>query len=732
LSAAALSEAPPAARRRRRQRRRPVPTVLQMEAVECGAASLAMILAHHGRWVPLEELRVACGVSRDGTKASNLLKAARRYGLVAKGLRKEADRLDELPWPVVLYWNFNHFLVLEGIDGDRVHLNDPATGRRRVDARELDEAFTGVALAFEPGPGFERGGRPPSMLPLLRERLAGSRTALAYVLLASLLLVIPGVALPAFSRAFVDDVLVGGQGDWLVPLLLGMGFTALVRAGVTWLQQHALVGLEAKLSVVPTSRFLWHLLRLPVAFFAQRHPGELLNRAAANDRVARLLSGDLATSVLNALTVAFFGVAMLLYDALLGACAMALALLNVVAIRWGAVVQAQGARRELTEEGRLQAVTVGAIQAIETVKASSLEDSTFERWSGHQARLLAIRRELGLQSALLAAAPPLLQSLSAATVLGLGGWRVMEGAMTLGTLVAFQSLAASFAQPIGRLVALGTTIQTVRADLRRVQDVMGTAAEPRVEAPPAAGDDALRPLSGLVELRGLTFGYSPLDPPLIEDLSVTLRPGTRVAFVGASGSGKSTVGRLVAGLLAPWSGEILLDGRPAAEVPAPVRARSLAYVDQELFLFEGTVRENLTLWDPTVPEADVTRALADAAILDDVAARPGQADTPVAEGGANFSGGQRQRLEIARALVRDPAVLILDEATAALDPATEKEIDDNLRRRGCTCIIIAHRLSTIRDCDEILVLRGGRVVERGPHEALMARGGEYAALIASG
>ncbi|MBV8190631.1 MAG: NHLP family bacteriocin export ABC transporter peptidase/permease/ATPase subunit [Alphaproteobacteria bacterium] len=706
-----------------------------MEAVECGAASLAMVLAHYGRWVPLEELRQACGVSRDGVKATNLLKAARAYGLLAKGFKKEPHDLERMPWPLIIHWNFNHFLVLEGIRGNDVFLNDPALGPRRVTREELNEAFTGVALAFEPSSDFVRTRRPPGMVKLLGARLKKSGVALQFVMLATVALVVPGVVLPVFSQIFVDDVLVGGRDDWLLPLLLGMLATALVRTALTWLQQDALIRLEAKLSAVSAYQFIDHMLRLPMAFFGQRHAGELMNRMLANERIARLLSGELATNLLNASTVLFFAAVMLCYDTALTATVIGLALINILVVQIGARRQEMQSRRELAEQGKLAAATIGTIHAIETVKASGLEARAFEKWAGYHALLLGVRQELGLQAAMLAVAPALLAGLSAAAVVGLGAWQVMQGAMTLGTLVAFQSLAESFTQPLTKLVQLKTQLQSARADLQRVDDLMVYPAAP---AWPSHRDsesgepaDRLLRLSGAVELRNVSFGYNPLDQPLISGLSLSMQPGMRVALVGGSGSGKSTVGRLIAGLLPPWSGEIVLDGYPLGEISPALRARSLAYVDQDIFLFEGTVRDNLTLWDDGLPDVQLNAALADAALFDEIAERKGQLDAAVGEGGNNFSGGQRQRLEIARALVGEPAILILDEATAALDPAMEKRIDDQLRRRGCTCIIIAHRLSTIRDCDEIIVLRGGRIVGRGTHETLLAQGGEYAALVAA-
>jgi NHLM bacteriocin system ABC transporter peptidase/ATP-binding protein len=711
----------------RRRTMRHVPSVMQIEAVECGAASLAMILAYHGRYVTLEELRIVCGVSRDGTKASNIVRAARRYGLIARGYRREPEGLDDLPWPMILHWNFNHFVVLEGLRAGRATLNDPAMGRRVVDAKELSDAFTGIALVFEPGPDFQRGGRPQPVYAFLWSRLRRSRRGVVFVLLASFALVIPGVALPAFSRVFVDGILVDNQLDWALPFLSLMGGVILLRAATIWAQQRALVGLETKLATLPQIQFLNHLMRLPIAFFGQRDPGELVNRLTANERIARLLSGELADNALALLNLVFFGVVMFFYGPVLAGGVVLLNFLNLGVLYWSVRGQRQAARLQMAAQGKLMAATVGPIRAIETIKASSLEPETYLRWTGFQAQLLAERRKLAVRDLGAQTLSTLIQSLTTVFVLGLGALRVMDSPLTLGGLLAFQGLAASFGEPILKLVGLSSAIQGIRADVERVQDVLRAEPEPS----PSIATDAPPILTGRLELRDITFGYSPLDPPLIEDFSLLLRPGMRIALLGGSGSGKSTVGRIAAGLVPPWRGQVLLDDRPAETLPMAVRAQGLAYVDQDVFLFEGSIRENLSLWDPTVPEADLSRALADAAILDDVAARPQQIDAAVTEGGTNLSGGQRQRLEIARALVGNPSLLILDEATAALDVTTEKVIDDNLRRRGCTCLIIAHRLSTIRDCDEIIVMHQGKIVERGTHEALMAAQGPYAALLPS-
>jgi NHLM bacteriocin system ABC transporter peptidase/ATP-binding protein len=711
----------------KRQRVR-TPTVLQMEAVECGAASLAIILAHYGRWVPLEELRLRCGVSRDGTKASNILRAARQYGMAAKGFRKEPDELLSLPVPSIIHWNFNHFVVFEGIVGGDAHINDPAFGPRRVPLAELSESFTGVVLAMEPTEEFERAGARPALFSALWARLAGSRACLSLILLMSLLLIVPGVVTPVFAKVFVDEILVGGLHDWLGPLLIGMAATALVRAAILWVQSHYLLQLETKLALAMSSRFVWHLLRLPVVFFTQRHAGDIANRFTANDDVARLLSSGLATTVLSLATSALFLLVMVAINVSLTAVVVPITLINVVAMRFVARYRATAAQRLMKDRSQLMGATVGIVRSIENIKAGGLEQDAFGRWAGFHAKTMSTSRSLDRAGALIGVVPMLLSGLGYAALLGVGGMQVMAGKISVGDLVAFLALAAAFSDPIGQILAMGAALQEIRGGLASISDVLAYAADPKFTTEPAERAWPAR-LQGTVELKGITFGYNLQEPPLIEDFDLTVKPGRRVALVGASGSGKSTLGRLVSGLYSPWAGEVAIDGAPISEIPREVMANSVAYVDQDVFLFQGSVRQNVTLWDGSVDDIALSSALKDAAVFDEVVVRAGRQDAEVSEAGVNFSGGQRQRLEIARALVGDPAVLILDEATAALDPVVEKEIDECVRRRGCTCIIIAHRLSTIRDCDEIVVLQSGQVAGRGTHAELIESCDEYRRLI---
>ncbi|WP_128374582.1 NHLP family bacteriocin export ABC transporter peptidase/permease/ATPase subunit [Streptomyces cavernae] len=706
------------------------PTVLQMEAVECGAASLAMVLGHYGRHVPLEELRIACGVSRDGSRAGNLLKAARSYGLTAKGMQMDVAALAGVKAPAILFWEFNHYVVYDGMGrrfGRRgVYVNDPGKGRRFVPMEDFDTSFTGVVLVMEPGADFRGGGRRPGVLGAMPARLRGTHGTMPAAVLTSLLLVAVGAAVPALSRTYIDVFLIGGQTSLLGVLFASMAACVLLTVVLTWLQQANLLRGRLISSTLSSARFLRHLLRLPVTFFAQRSPADLVGRLRSNDAVAETLARDLAAAGVDAVVVVLYAVLLYTYDPQLTAVGIAVALLNVVAMRVVVRLRATRTAKLRADTARLTTTSYTGLQLIETMKATGGEDGYFRRWAGQHATTLEEQQRLGVPSAWLGIVAPTLAMLNSALILWIGGLRAVEGHISVGLLVAFQALVTRFTAPITRLNGVTGRIQDFAADVARLKDVENFRTDPLYDRPEAG---STRRLQGHVELANITFGYSPLDKPLLTGFSLTVGPGQQIALVGGSGSGKSTVSRLISGLYRPWEGTIRIDGQRLEDIPRGALAASVSFVDQDVFLFEGTVRDNVALWDPSIPDDAVVAALRDAALYDLVMRRPGGIHSPVAQDGRNFSGGQRQRLEIARALVRRPSILVLDEVTSALDAETEQRVIDNLRRRGCACVVIAHRLSTVRDSDEIVVLRQGTVVERGRHPELLAAGGAYAELV---
>lgn len=720
-------------------KRAKTPTLLQMEAVECGAAALGIILGYYSRIVPLPELRQECGVSRDGSKASNVLKAARRYGMKAKGYKKQLESLQEIKPPYIVFWNFNHFLVVEGFVKDKVYLNDPATGPRTVSLQEFDEAYTGVVLALEPGEEFKKGGRKPSLILALSDRLKGSLAAIAYCIFAGFLLVIPGLVIPVFNQIFVDNILVEQRTEWLRPLLWAMGVTVFLQMTLSFLQRRYLRQLKIKLGISMSSRFLWHILRLPASFYAQRFAGEISDRVQINDKVSDALSGQLATTAIDTIMLIFYAIVMFTYDWVLTIIGIVFAVINIVTLQIVSRKRVDANIKLAQDMGKATGTAISGLQGMETLKAAALESDFFSRWSGYYAKGINSQQELGLSNNTLGVLPPLLNSLTSMLVLIVGGLRVMNGYMSIGMLIAFNSLMENFQRPVTNLVNFASLLQELEGDINRLDDVLSNPTDSQLEKSNKQESKQIASpsttitcrLQGHVELRDITFGYSHVEAPLIEKFNLILKPGERVALVGGSGSGKSTVAKIITGLYQHWEGEILFDGKSRSEIPRSVLTNSLAVVEQDILLFAGTVRDNLTLWDSTIPDAQLVRACMDAAIHDIVMALPGGYNGQLMEGAANLSGGQRQRLEIARALVNNPSILVMDEATSALDTESEKIIDQNIRRRGCTCIIVAHRLSTIRDCDEIIVMDKGKIVQRGTHEELWAMEGYYARLIRS-
>ena len=710
-----------------------VPTVLQMEAVECGAASLAMILAYYGKWIPLERLRQECGVSRDGSNAENILKAAENFGCVAKGfagrpiaLRKKAKN----NFPLILFWEFNHFVVLEGIKGDIVYINDPAMGRRKLLWKDFLPSYTGVYLQIRPGENFRKEGHRYNVFKTLAAKLAEDNRAVLFVMILGLCMIIPGLAVPIFNQIFLDDILTMKRPDWIKILFVTMAGTVIFTGFLNWLRASILTLWQKKLTLVDSSKFFWHIIRLPLTFFQQRYAADIASRIQYNEANAEVLSNQAATAVLDFFIALFYLALLFRYSVPLTLIGVSISFINLAVVIY--------IRRRLVDlnmkvqqdAGREYGVLMSGLMMIESIKGSGNEGEFFSKWAGYKAKVINGMQEIQLWTLKVKLLPSLFAGVNSALIMAVGGFSIMEGVMTAGIYMAFQNLLARFQEPFNNLLTLGNTLQTIEMQMQRLDDVRKYEIDRlNYSEENQSKDCPCERLSGELELKNISFGYSPLDPPLLENFNLHIKPGHWAAVVGASGSGKSTLAKIVAGLYQEWSGDILFDKVNRREIPRHIIVSSLSTVDQDVFLLTGSVQENISLFDGTIPKSEIVQAAKDACIHDDIIRLNGGYDAQVSEGGNNFSGGQRQRLEIARALAINPSLLILDEATGALDPMTEQRVLDNIRHRGCSCLIIAHRLSTIRDADEIIVLERGKVVERGTHREMIQHDGAYRRLI---
>ena len=709
-----------------------VPVIMQMEALECGAASLAMVMAYYGKWVPLEQVRLDCGVSRDGSNAKNMLIAARNYGFEAQGFRCETEALrEDIALPCIIHWNFNHFVVLDGFRGNYAFINDPARGEVRVPLDEFDNAFTGICLQIVPGPDFQPSGKRRSTLAFAKSRLKGATSAVIFVLLSTVIGYLFGIINPVFSRFFMDRLLTGENRELLLPFLGLMILMGTIQVTASWIQAVYALKINGKMTVVGSSDYMWKVFRMPMEFFSQRLAGDILQRQSTNATIASTLVTTLTPLLLNTIMMVVYLVFMLRCSVLLTIVGIVTIILNLIVSRIVSAKRVNITRVQMRDAGKLAAATVSGIQMVETIKASGAENGYFQKWAGYQASVNTQRVRFARLNQYLGIIPSALSAIADALVMILGVLLAMQGQFTLGKIMLFHGFLDSFMAPAMTLIAAGQSLQEMRTDMERVEDVMRYPTDPAFSDTPLSDDADYSKLSGEVELKNVTFGYSRLGEPLIRDFSMHVKRGSRVAFVGPSGCGKSTLSKLISGLYTPWSGEILFDGKPILGIDRSVFTGSVAVVDQEIVLFEDTIANNIKMWDESIEDFEMILAARDAQIYDDVMAREGGFQGRLTEGGKDLSGGQRQRLEIARVLAQDPSVIIMDEATSALDARTEYELVKAVKDRGITCIVIAHRLSTIRDCDEIIVLDHGQVVERGTHEELMALGGAYTRLVAS-
>ena len=705
------------------------PVIMQMEMLECGAASLAMVLGYFGKWVPLEQVRVDCGVSRDGSSARNIVMAAQNYGLSVQAYSMEPEQLFEnATYPCIIHWEFNHFVVLCGKKGKKIYVNDPARGNVVMSQEEFDRGFTGIVLFFEPTEGFEAGGSRKSILGYAMTRLKGAKGGMVFLSLCLIASALIGILQPGLMRIFVDRLLAGEDSGAFAGLFFG-GIILLGIAGIIVTVLRLLVSyrLSGKMAAGSSVAFMRHIMKLPMEFFSQRMAGDIQLRASTNASIVDSFINLLVPLFINFCLMILYLVVMLRYSVLLTLVGLGCMLINLILGRLISLKRVNITRVSMRDEGKLSGQTLSNIYMIESIKSSGAEEGCFEKWAGYQAGVNAQDVKYVRLNGILGALPGLVTSVSSVAVLMLGSYLIMKGEFSVGILMAFQTLLAGFIAPTQSLIEAGQGIAEMRSDMERVEDIMNYK-EARSQAEDIK-DSASHKLSGNVEIKNLTFGYNKLAKPLISDFSMKLESGKKIALVGGSGSGKSTIAKLVSGLMEPWSGEILFDGRTMNEIDKARFNGSVAVVDQDITLFEDTISSNIKMWDDSIQDFEVIMAARDAAIHKDISEKPGGYSYRLSEDGRNLSGGQRQRLEIARALAADPTILILDEATSALDARTENEVMKAIGDRGITCIVVAHRLSTIRDCDEIIVLDGGQVVERGRHEELYKAQGRYYELV---
>ena len=693
------------------------PSVFQMEATECGAACLAMILAYYGKRVSLDELRIRIGVTRDGSKAGNIMRAAPEYGMEVHGYQRELEDLVRMETPCIIHWNFNHFVVYEGYRRGKYCINDPACGHRTLTLDELDEGYTGVVLTFSPNQDFVRSRGKGPFLQILRDRMKGHVNGVLAILLTGILLVFPGFLSAGMSRAFVDEILISNHYALLRPLILLAVMSLVFRIFFMSVRNRIMLRQKNKIALISNQRFFVHLFRLPMSFFAQRLSGDLALRLENNDRISDLIGGDLAEIAVSCFESLLYLVILTVYSPVLTGVAVVGFVLDLML-----VINASRRMQEISLNGNisvgaLQGLVLQGLSAVDTLKASGAENQFLAKILGRYARVALSEQKMKRTQQVLDAFPQAMMALLNVLLLMIGSILVVHGRISVGALVAFVTVFTYFLTPANTMISFFTQFQTVKTDLLRVQDILSAPEEEKYSEKPETTQGRLK---GHVEIRGLSFGYGPLSQPAVSDFSMDVQPGKSVAVIGASGCGKSTVARLVCGLFTPSEGEILIDGIPLRNLSSETRQMNISMVSQDFTLFSSSIRDNITLWNDRIPDADVLAAARDACIHMDVTAMPDAYGHVLDEDGSDLSGGQRQRLEIARSLVLNPSVLILDEATSALDPINEEEVMKNIRARGCTLIVIAHRLSAVRDCDEIVVMDHGRIAERGNHDSLMA------------
>ena len=708
------------------------PVVMQMEMLECGAACLTMILHYYGYYAPLEQVRVDCGVSRDGSNAKNILKAARHYGLDTSAYRIEPETLrKEGTFPCIIHWNFNHFVVCNGFKGNKVYINDPGRGSVTVSMEEFDESFTGICIIPIPGENYEPKGEKKNAFTYILGRIKGTGVAIAFVILTMIISSLLQIINPAFSRIFIDRLLTGINKEWAMPFILILAGINIIQLVVAWIQAVYSLRIDGKMAIYGNTSYMWKVLRLPMEFFSQRMAGDIQERKQTNATISKQIVDTLAPLAIHTGMMLFYLIVMCRYSLMLTAIGLISVLVDGFVTKIISNKRVNISRVQMRDAGKLYGTTASGIEMIETIKSSGAENGYFTKWSGYQASVNTQNVRFAKINEYLGIIPQIISQCSSIIITVLGVYLTIKGQFTVGMIMAMQGFLQSFMEPANSLADAGATLNEMTTSMDRVDDVMRYETDSYCDTNYTDSNAEYSKLSGNVVMKNVTFGYSKLADPLIENFDMELTPGKSVAFVGASGCGKSTLAKLISGLYRPWSGEILFDGKPISEYDHSVFRGSVAVVDQDIILFEDTIAENIRMWDSSIEDFEVIMAARDAQIHDDIVLRENGYQNKLTEGGKNLSGGQRQRIEIARVLAQDPTIIIMDEATSALDAKTEYEVVKAIKERGITCIIVAHRLSTIRDCDEIIVMDKGKVVERGTHEKLYKNGGYYTSLISN-
>jgi ATP-binding cassette, subfamily C, bacterial len=710
------------------------PIFIQMEAVECGAACLGIILAYFGKYVRLEELRIACGVSRDGSSALNILKAGKNYGLDVHGYHKEIEELFDVPLPFIAHWGFNHFVVIEGFSKKAVFINDPNYGRRKITYLDLDINFTGVILTLSPTSSFTKSEAPPFIYQDVLKRIGSMKWGVFFLSLIGLLLIIIPLSMAAFSQVFLDYLLQGKLLGWKWYFIFGMTTICLTTLILNTLKQKILNGFYLKMSLQLSTEFFLHIISLPLSFFAQRFGGEISYRMGLNDNIAQTMVKTIADGFLNIILACVFGFILFYYDVVIATVALSIVCFNLILIwfLYRSRLEAYACLQQAI--GKSSAFSIGGLSVIETLKATSSETKYFSRWMGYYTKLMNTIQLISQRDGISGVAPIVLGNIANLTVLMVGIWRIMNGQLTIGMLVAMQILAQNFINPVFNLLGLMFSLQLFKVDSARINDVLDYPKDPifQKEQEKSISNTqqlSVSKLSGYIEVTDLAFGFNPNAPPVFKDINLSISPGKSVALVGPSGCGKSTIAKLIAGLYAPLTGEIRFDGALRTELPRELITNSLCMVEQDTSLFTESIKDNITLLEAHPMQSDLIAAAKDACIHEDILNRKGGYDLILEQNGSNISGGQRQRIQIARALYRNPSILVLDEATSALDSDTEAEVMKNIRRRGCSCLIVAHRLSSIKNCDEIIVILNGTISQRGTHLQLLQQPGLYKTLV---